>query len=154
MPSSTCYELQQTRWHYSGVISSLMQPDCQLRALNVEVTASPRITPPPCPHSCFLVLVLFFGMTGRATFEGVLLFPSVTPICRERDGPRRSLTVALGLHYSSSDVSFFSTWVLGLIWNRSSLPNLSGPQYTNSINYFKKHKFNKYWLLKLCRFEI
>ena len=127
-PSSTCCELQQIRWHYSGVISSLMRLDCQLRALNAEVTASLKIAPPPCPHSCFPVLVLFFGTTGRAAFEGVLLFPSVTPVCRGRDGPRRSLTVALGLHYSSSNVSFFSAWALGLIWNWPDLPNLLAPQ--------------------------
>ena len=126
-PSSTCCELQQTRWHYSGVISSLMRPDCQLRALNAEVTASPRIAPPPCPYSCLLVLVLFFGTTGRAAFEGVLLLPSVTSVCRGRDGPRRSPTATLGLRCSSSDVSFFSAWALGLIWNGLDLPNLSAP---------------------------
>ena len=65
-----------------------MRPDYQLRVLNVEVTASPRIAHPPCPHSCLPVLVLFFGTTGRVAFEGVLLFPSVTPVCRGRDGPR------------------------------------------------------------------
>ena len=75
MPSSTCCELQQTRWHYLGVISSLMRPDCQLRAFNSEVTASPRIAPPPCPHSCPLVLVLLFGTTGRAAFGVCYFFP-------------------------------------------------------------------------------
>ena len=63
-PSSTCYELQQIRWYYSGVISSLMRPDCQLRAFNAEVTASPRIAPPPSPHSCPTVLVILFRTTG------------------------------------------------------------------------------------------
>ena len=42
-PSSTCCELQQTRWYYSRVISSLIWPNCQLWAFNAEVTASPRI---------------------------------------------------------------------------------------------------------------
>ena len=82
MPSSTCCELQQTRWHYLGVISSLMRSDYQLWAFNAEVTTSPRIAPPPCPHSCPLMLVLLFGTTGRAAFEVVLLFPFVTPVGR------------------------------------------------------------------------
>ena len=77
-PSSTCCELQQTRWYYSGVISLLMWPDYQLQVFNAKVTASPRIAPPSCPHSCPTVLVLLFGTTGRAVFEGVLLSPSVT----------------------------------------------------------------------------
>ena len=47
-----------------------MRPECQLRAFNAEVTVSPRITPPPHPHSCPTVLVLLFGMTERAVFEG------------------------------------------------------------------------------------
>ena len=93
-PSSTCCELQQTRWYYSRVISSLMQPGCQLQAFNAEVTASPRIAPPPCPHSCPTVLVLLFGTTRRAAFEGVLLSPSVTLVGRGQDGPRRCLPTA------------------------------------------------------------
>ena len=56
-----------------------MRSDCQLWVLNAEVTASPRIAPPPCPHSSFPVLVLFFGTTGRAAFEGVLLFSFSDP---------------------------------------------------------------------------
>ena len=89
LPSSTCYELRQTRWYYSGVISSLMWPDCQLRVSNTEVTASPRIAPPLRPHSCPTMLVLLFGTTGRAVFEGVLLSPSVTLVGRGQDGPWR-----------------------------------------------------------------
>ena len=92
-----------------------MWSDCQLRAFNAEVTDSPRIPPPPCPHSCPFVLVLLFKTTGKAAFEGVLLFPFVTPVCRGRDGPRRSLLAALGLLYSSLDVSFFSVCAFGLI---------------------------------------
>ena len=49
-PSSTCCKLQQIRWYHSGVISSLMRPDCQLRAFNVEMTASPRIAFLPCSY--------------------------------------------------------------------------------------------------------
>ena len=83
LPSfSACCELQQIRWYCSGVISSLMRPDCQLRAFNAEVTVSPRIASPPCSHSCPTVLVLLFGMTGRAVFEGVLLSPSVALVGR------------------------------------------------------------------------
>ena len=52
-----------------------MRPECQLRAFNAEVTASPIIAPPPYPHSCPPVLVLLFGTTGRAALEGVLFFP-------------------------------------------------------------------------------
>ena len=93
-PSSTCYELQQTRWYYSRVIFSLMQPDCQLRPFNAEVTASPRIAPSPCPHSCPTVLILLFGTIGRVFFKGVLLSPSVTLVGWGQDGPRRCLPVA------------------------------------------------------------
>ena len=94
LPSSTCYELWQTRWYYSGVISSLMRPDCQLRAFNAEETIFPRIAPPPHPHSCPTIVVLLFGTTGRVVFEGVLLSPSVTLVGRGQDGPRRCLLVA------------------------------------------------------------
>ena len=73
--SSTCCALQQTRWHYSGVIPSLMRPDCQLQAFNVEVTDSFIIALPQYSHSCPPMLVPSFGMTGRAALDGVLLFP-------------------------------------------------------------------------------
>ena len=66
-----------------------MRLDCQLRAFNANVTAFPRIAPPPCSHSCPTVLVLLFGMTGRAVFGGVLLSPFVTLVGRGQDGPRR-----------------------------------------------------------------
>ena len=94
MPSLTCCELQQTRWYYLGVISSLMRPDCQLQAFNAKVTVSSRIALPPYPYSCPTMLVLLFGTTWRAVFEGVLLFPSVTLVSRRQDGPRRCLPVA------------------------------------------------------------
>ena len=58
---STCCELQWTAWHCSGVIPSLMQLDCQLRAFNVEVTGSFTITLSPCSHSCPPTLVPSFG---------------------------------------------------------------------------------------------
>ena len=93
-PFSTCCELQQTRWYCSGVISSLMQPDCQLRAFNAEVTASPEIASPSCPHIWPTVLVLLFRTPGKAVFEGVSLFSSVTLVCRGQSCPRRRLLAA------------------------------------------------------------
>ena len=71
-----------------------MRPDCQLRAFNAEVTASPRIAPLPRPHSCLTVLVLLFGTTGMVVFEGVLLSSSVTLVGRGQDGPQRRLSAA------------------------------------------------------------
>ena len=73
--SSTCYKLQQTRWHCSGVIPSLMRLDYQLRAFNTEVTDSFIIALPPCSHNCPPTLVPSFGTTGRVALDGVLLFP-------------------------------------------------------------------------------
>ena len=69
-----------------------MRLDCQLRAFNVEVTVSPRITPLPRPHSCPTVFVLLFGTIGRVVFESVLLSPSVTLVGRGQDGPRHCLS--------------------------------------------------------------
>ena len=94
LPFSTCCELQQIRWYYLGVISSLMGSDGQLRAFNVEVTTSPRIASPPHPYSCPTVFVLLFGTIGRVVFGGVLLSPSVTLVGRGQDGPWRRLSAA------------------------------------------------------------
>ena len=94
LPSSTCSELQQTKRYYSGVISSLMRPDCQLRAFNAEVTTSPRIAPLPCPHSWPTVLVLLFRTPGEATFKGVSLSPYVTLVRQGQGCPRRCLLAA------------------------------------------------------------
>ena len=94
LPSSTCCELRQIRWYCSGVIPLLMQPDCQLRAFNAEVTASPRIAPPPRPHNCPIVLILLFGTTRRVVVEGVLFSPSVTLVGRGQDGPQQHLLAA------------------------------------------------------------
>ena len=58
-PSSTCCELQQPKWYCSEAISSLMRPYRQLWAFNVEVTASPRVAPPPCSHGWPTMLVIF-----------------------------------------------------------------------------------------------
>jgi len=62
---STCCELQWTAWHCSGVIPSLMRPDCQLRAFNAEVTGSPTMVLSPCSHSCPPTLVPLFGDDGE-----------------------------------------------------------------------------------------
>ena len=58
-PSPTFCELQQPRWYYSGVISSLMWSDRQPWAFNTEVTASPGIAPPPCSYGWPTMLILF-----------------------------------------------------------------------------------------------
>ena len=62
---STCCEWQWLAWHYSGVIPSLMRPDCQLRAFNAEVTGSPTMVLFPCSHSCPPTLVQLFGDDGE-----------------------------------------------------------------------------------------
>ena len=62
---STCCELQWTAWHCSGVIPSLMQPDCLLRAFNAEVTGSSTIVLSPCSHSCPPTLVPLFRDDGE-----------------------------------------------------------------------------------------
>ena len=127
--SSTCCELQQTMWHCSGVIPSLMWLDYQLQAFNAEVIASSIIAPPPCPHSCPLVLVPSFGTTGRVALDGVLLFPSMTPVRRGHDGPWRCLTATLGLPYSSSVVFPSSAWALGLILKWVGVPRSFDPTF-------------------------
>ena len=58
---STCCELQWAAWRCSRVTPSLMQPDCQLRAFNAEVTGSCTIALSPCFHSCPFTLVPSFG---------------------------------------------------------------------------------------------
>ena len=124
---STCCELQQTMWHCSGVIPSLMRSDWQLWAFNAEVTAFPIIAPPPYLYSYPPVLISSFGMIGRAALEGVQLFLSMTPIRQGRDGPRRCLPITLGLPYLSSDVFPSSAWALSLTLNRPKSPNPLAP---------------------------
>ena len=62
---STCCEWQWLAWHCSGVIPSLMWPDCQLRAFNAEVTGSPTMVLLPCSYSCPPTLVPLFGDDGE-----------------------------------------------------------------------------------------
>ena len=77
-PFSTCYKLWQTMWYDLGVISSLMRPDCQLRAFNAEVTTSLRIAHPPCPHSCPLCWSFCLGRLGGLSLR-VCYFPLQWP---------------------------------------------------------------------------
>ena len=88
-PSSTCYELQQIRWYYSGVISLLMQLNCQLREFNAEVTASPRITPPPCPYGWPIRLRTSFEMLEGTASGNVALSPSLILVCQGQGHPRQ-----------------------------------------------------------------
>ena len=62
---STCCELQWTAWHCSGVIPSLIRLDCQLWAINAEVTGSSTIAFSPCSHSYPPMLVTLFGDDGE-----------------------------------------------------------------------------------------
>ena len=115
-PSSTCCELRQTMWYYSGVISSLMRPDCQLQAFNAEVTASPTILLHHAPIAVPLCWSFCLGRLGGMSLR-VCCFPF-----NDLGWPRTGWSSAmppssLGLPYSSSDVSSFSAWALGLIWN-------------------------------------
>ena len=103
-----------------------MRPDCQLQAFNAKVTASPRITPPPYPHSCPSVLVLLFRTTGRAVFEGVLLSPSVTLVGRGQDGPRRCLP-AVWAFLVHLERFFFLGVGLGLDMKWAGLAKSFGP---------------------------
>ena len=116
-------------WYYSGVISSLIRPNYQLRAFNKEVTASPRIAPPPCPHSYRTVLVLLFGTTGKVVLEGVLLSPSVTLVGRGHDDPRWCLLAAWAFftHPRTFLLSRRGPWA----WYEMDwiLANSSAPQY-------------------------
>ena len=92
-PSSTCYELKQIRWYYSGVIFSLMRPDCQLRAFNAEVIASPRIAPPPYSYSWPIGLGTSFGMLGGTAFGDVALSPSLILVCWGQGHPQQYILV-------------------------------------------------------------
>ena len=47
-----------------------MRPDRQLWAFNAEVTASPGIAPPLCPHGWATMLVLFSWKAREGCLEG------------------------------------------------------------------------------------
>ena len=88
-PSSTCCELQQIRWYYSRVVSSLMRLDCQLRAFNAEVTAFPRIAPPSYSYSWPIGLRTSLGMLKGTTSGNVTLSLSMILVCRGQGRPRQ-----------------------------------------------------------------
>ena len=130
MPSSTCCELQQTRWYYSGVISSLMRPDYQLRAFNAEVTASPRIAPPPCPHNCPIMLVLLFWDDWEGCFEWCAAFSF-----HDTGSPRTGRSLAIppsSFGHSLFILGHFSLLVLSLGSNTQMgrSPQSLGPTIT------------------------
>ena len=111
---STCCKLQWAAWHCLGVIPSLMRPDCQLQAFNVEVTGSSTIALSPCSHSYPSTLVPSFGDDGEGCGGWRIILSSQDTSCQGHDVPRRFLLVALGLSQPSSDV-FLLGWALGLI---------------------------------------
>ena len=116
-PSLTCCELQQTRWYYSEVISSLMWSDCQLRAFNAEVTASPRID-----FSIMLLWLAYWAQNFLWNARGDCLWQRGVYPFRDFGLPRTGLSSAvcpgsLDSLCSSSSISFSSAWALGLIWN-------------------------------------
>ena len=90
LPSSTCCDVANKvilfKGHFLINAARLLAT-----AFNAEVTTSPGIAPPPRPYSWPTVLVLLFGTLGRTVFEGVLLSPFVTLVCRGQDCPRRCL---------------------------------------------------------------
>ena len=114
-----------------------MQPDCQLRAFNAEVTAFPRIAPPPCPHSWPTVLVLLFGMPGVAALKSVPLSPSVTLVRRGQSYPRQtkvtkgesgtpSKTASLGIPNKRTNT-------VGQLWGHGG-GAISGEAITSTLN--------------------
>ena len=66
-----------------------MRPDCQLRAFNAEVTASPRIAPPPCSNGWPIGLGTSFGMLEGTASGDVALSLSLILVCREQGRPRQ-----------------------------------------------------------------
>ena len=93
----TCCESQWAVWHCLRVIPSLMQPDCQLRAFNAEVTGSSTIVLSPCSHGCPSTLVPSFGDDGEGCGGWRIVLSSQDTSCRGHDVPRRFLLVAVGL---------------------------------------------------------
>ena len=96
---STCCELQWAAWRCSRVTPSLMQPDCQLRAFNAEVTGSCTIALSPCFHSCPFTLVPSFG-----GWRGWLRWIAYCPFFSGQELPRTRRSSAISL--SSCGPSF------------------------------------------------
>ena len=66
-----------------------MRPDCQLRAFNAEVTASPRIAFLPCSYGWPIGLRTSFGMLEGTASGNVALSPSVILVCQGQGRPRQ-----------------------------------------------------------------
>ena len=96
LPSTYC-ELQWEAWRCSGVIPSLMRPDCQLRAFNAEVIGSCIIALSLCSHSCPSTLVPLFGDDGEGCSGWRIVLSSQDTSCQGHVVPRRFLLVAVGL---------------------------------------------------------
>ena len=94
---STCCELQWAAQHCLGVIPSLMQPDCQLRAFNAEMTGSSTIVLSPRSHSYPSTLIPSFGDDREGCGGWRIVLSSQDTSCRGHDVPRRFLLVAVGL---------------------------------------------------------
>ena len=128
-PSSTCCELQQTRWYYSGVISSLMRSDYQLGAFNAEVTASHRI-------ALFTMLLWLAHWARNFVWDArgdCLWRRGAFPFCDFGLPRTRSSSVvypgSLDFLCSSSGISSSSALALGLIWNGPESLDPLAPQY-------------------------
>ena len=94
---STCCKLQWIAWHCLGVIPSLMRPDCQLLAFNVEVTDSCTIALSSRSHNYPSTLVPLFGDDGEGCGGWRIVFSSQDTSCRGHVVPWRFLLVAVGL---------------------------------------------------------
>ena len=125
---STCCELRWTAWHCSGVIPSLMRPDCQLWAFNAEVTGFPTIAFSPCSHSCPPTLVPLFGDDGEGCGGRHTALSS-----QDTSSPRTwCSSVISSSRFGPSLVIlgfFLLGWALGLIiWNGPGHPSPLAPQ--------------------------
>ena len=159
---STCCELQWTAWHCSGVIPSLMQPDCLLRAFNAEVTSSSTIALSPCSHSCAPTLVPSFGDDGEDCGGWRIALSS-----QDTSLPRtwRSLTISPSSFEPSLAIlwrfpprlgprAYYSKW--------AGAPRSFGPTQTISHNLQKcHHPFRKHnktqvesWKHHLIHFDV
>ena len=142
--------LQQPIWYCLGVISSLMRPGCQLWAFNAKVTAFPGIAPPPYSYGWPTAFVLFAWDAWGGYLYGCAAFS----FC-DLGSPRTGLSSAmspgsLDLLCSSSGISSFLAWALGLIWNGLRLPNPLAPHMyiyiyiifiTYSYHYYTMYDF-------------
>ena len=125
-PTSTCCELRQTRQYYSGVISSLMRPDCQLRAFKVEVKASPRIAFLPYSYSWPTGLGISFGILEGTASGDVAPSPFVILVCRGQSRPRQYI-LAVWIPFVRSRAFLFLGMGFGLDMKWAKVPRSFGP---------------------------